>query len=208
MHGERPPDIRLDLVGDDYEAVAGVLVEHPVDLDRVAPGDDVAVVVGVADLGAVERAGALGTAFGVVEHRLGAKLERMRLLCPFGRSEGPVTGRHLGLGRVEHAEQRRPGGAIDAECAELSGARVEAQCVLAGIADDKLVIVVVAGELPEADCERVVAARIGRAVPREIGVDEAPVVPVVGCGVGDDGGRAVVPGARPSRLRDGASRFA
>ena len=41
MHVQRPPDVQLDLVGDVHEAVAGVLVEHPVDLDLVSAGDDV-----------------------------------------------------------------------------------------------------------------------------------------------------------------------
>ena len=80
MHAQTPPDVHLDLVGDVHETVAGVFLEHSVDLDPVAAGDDVAVVVRDTDLGAVELAGALGPAFGVLEHRLRAQLERM---CPF-----------------------------------------------------------------------------------------------------------------------------
>ena len=53
VHAQRPPDVHLDVVGDVHEAVAGVLLEHSVDLDVVASGDDVAVVVRDADLGAV-----------------------------------------------------------------------------------------------------------------------------------------------------------
>ena len=165
MHGERPPDVRLDLVGDDHEAVSGVLVEHPVYLDLVAPGDDVAVVVGEADLGAVELAGALGAAPGVLEHRLGAQLERMGLFGPLGRGEGPVVRRHLGLGRVEHAEQRRPGREVDVELAKVLGGRAEAELVL--VAVEKIVIVP-AESVHEVDRERAVApcappsgARIG-----------------------------------------------
>ena len=60
VHAKPPPDVHLDLVGDVHEAVAGVLVEQPADLDLVAAGDDVAVVVRGADLDAVELAGAHG----------------------------------------------------------------------------------------------------------------------------------------------------
>ena len=137
-----PPDVHLDIVGDVHEAVARVLLEHPVDLDLVAAGDDVAVVVRDADLGAVEHAGTLGPAFGVLEHRLRAQLERM---CPFdslARGEGPVVRRRLGLGRIEHGEQRRPGGEVDAELVVLLGGRAEAELVLVGAPDGQLVIVV------------------------------------------------------------------
>ena len=75
-----------------------MLLEHPVDLDLVAAGDGVAVVVGEADLGAVELAGALGSALGVLEHRLGAQLDRMRPCDPLPRGEGPIARRLLGLG--------------------------------------------------------------------------------------------------------------
>ena len=157
VHVQRPPDVQLDLVGDVHEAVAGVLVEHPVDLDLVSAGDDVAVVVRDADLGAVEFAGAFGAAFGILEHRLRTQLERMRPFHPFGRGEGPVARRRLGLGRIEHAEQRRPGREVGAEFAEVPGDRVDAQRVLAGVAAGMLVIVVVAKSIPEVDRERVVA---------------------------------------------------
>ena len=91
VHGERPLDVHLDLVGDDHEAVPGVLVEHPVDLDCVAPGDDVAVVVRGADLDTVEFAAAYRPAFAVLEHGLGPQLERMSLLGSLARREGLVA---------------------------------------------------------------------------------------------------------------------
>ena len=185
VHVQRPPDVQLDLVGDVHEAVAGVLVEHPVDLDLVSAGDDVAVVVRDADLGAVEFAGAVGAAFGILEHRLRTQLERMRPFHPFGRGEGPVARRRLGLGRIERAEQRRPGREVGAELAEVPGDRVDAQRVLAGGAAGMLVIVVVAKSIPEVDRERVVAGRIGIVV--RIGAD-------VGRGV-DDAGKCVAAAA-------------
>ena len=160
MHTQRPPDVQLDVVGDVHEAVAGVLLEHSVDLDLVAAGDDVAVVVRDADLGAVELAGAVGPAFGVLEHRFRAQLERMCPFDPLARGERPVAGPLLGLGRVEHAEQRRPGGEVDAELVVLLGGRAEAELVLVGVAAGKIVIVV-AEHVPEADRVRAVAGGIG-----------------------------------------------
>ena len=162
VHGERPSDVHLNVVGEDHEAVAGVLVEHPVDLDLVAAGDDVAVVVGEADLGAVEGAGALGSACGVLEHRLGAQLERMRSFDAIGRREGPIVGKLLGLGRVEKPEQRRPGGELDAEfieSAEVLGRCAEADLVRVGVAGEKIVILAVTDHVPVAARERVVPAR-------------------------------------------------
>ena len=181
VHGERPPDVHLHIVGDDHEAMTRMLVEQPADLDCVAPGDDVAVVVGEADLGAVELAGALGAAPGVLEHGLGAQLERMRPFDTLGRGEGPVARRRLGLGRIEHAEQRRPRGEVDAELAVLLGGRVEAELALVGVADGKLVIFVVAENVPDVDRERVAAGRIGIVVPIEADVDEVQVPVVVHC---------------------------
>ena len=206
----RPPDVHLDLVGDVHEAVARVLLEHPVDLDLVAAGDDVAVLVREADFGAVELAGALGPAFAVLEHRLGPQLERMGLLDSLGRGERPIARPLLGLGRVEHAEQRRPGGEVDVELAEVLAARAEAQRVLAGVAVGKIVIVVVAN-VPEGNRERIVAGRIGIVVRLEAGVDGAPVVPVavgavVGREVDDDGKRVLAPCALHLGARIGARR--
>ena len=169
MHAQRPLDVHLHLVGDVHEAVAGVLLEHPVDLDLVAAGDDVAVVVREADLGAVELAGALGPAFGVLPHGLGAKLERMGLLDPLARGEESIVRRRLGLGRIEHVEQRRPGGEVDAEFAEIVGDWANAQRVLVGVADGKFVIVV-AERVPEAKGKRGVTGRIGIVVRIEADV--------------------------------------
>ena len=196
MHAQRPPDVDLDVVGDVHEAVAGVLLEHPVDLDLVAAGDDVAVVVREADLGAVELAGALGPALGVVEHRLGPQLERMRPFDPPARGEGPIARRRLGLGRIEHAEQRRPGGEVDAELAVLLGGRAGAELML--VAVEKIVIV---------------AGRIGIVVRLEADVDGTPVVPdavgaVGGPQVDEVGERAVAPCAPPSGARIGAGLVA
>ena len=186
MHTQRPPDVQLDLVGDVHEAVARVLLEHSVDLDLVAAGDDVAVVVRDADLGAVELAGTLGPAFGVLPHGLGAELERMRPSDPFDRGEGPVVRRHLGLGRIEHGEQRRPRGEVDAEFVVLLGGRAEAELVLVGAPDGKLVIVV-AENVPEGDRERAVAGGIGIVVR-----------PAADVGRGVDGaGKFVAAGAFP-----------
>ena len=156
------PDVHLDLVGDVHEALARVLVEHPVDLDCVAPGDNLAVLVREADLGAVERAGAHSPARGVLEHRLRAELERMGPLDPLARGEGSVVRGRLGLGRIEHAEQRREGGEVDTEIAVVHGRRAQAEPVLVSLAHGKIVIlVVVADNVPEADRERVVVGRIG-----------------------------------------------
>ena len=105
---------------------------------------------------------------------------------PLARGEGPVVRRLLGLGRVEHAEQRRPGGEVDAELVVLLGGRAEAELVLVGVADGKLVIVV-AGNIPEVDRERAVAGGIGIIV--------RPAADV-GRGV-DDAGKRVVAGAFP-----------
>ena len=187
MHAQTPPDVHLDLVGDVHETVARVFLEHSVDLDVVAAGDDVAVVVRDADLGAVELAGALGPAFGVLEHRLRAQLERMCPFDPFVRGEGPVARRLLGLGRVEHAEQRRPGGEVDAELAVVLRGRVEVELVPVGAPDGKLVIFVVAENVPEADRERAVAGGIGIVV--------RPAADV-GRGV-DDAGKCIAAGAFP-----------
>ena len=211
MHAQRSPDVHLDVVGDVHETVAGVLFEHPVDLDLVAAGDDVAVVVRDADLGAVELAGAHGPAFGVLEHGLGTQLERMRPFDPLARRERPIAQGLLGLGRIEHAEQRRPGGEVDVEFAVVLGGRAEAELVLVGVADGELVMIVVAEEVPEVDRERVVAGRIGIVVRLEIDVDETPVVAVgaiVGRGVDDGGERGVALRALPSSTRIGAWRVA
>ena len=192
-----PPDVHLDVVGDVHEAVARVLLEHPVDLDLVAAGDDVAVVVREADFDAVELAGALGPALGVLEHRLGPQLERMGLLDPLGRGKGPIARPLLGLGRIEHAEQRRPRGEVDVELGEVLGSPAEAQRVPVVVAVGKIVIVVVEN-VAEGNRERVVAGQIGIVVRLEADVDEAPVVPaavgaVVGREVNDDGKRVLAP---------------
>ena len=190
-----------------------MLLEHSVDLDVVASGDDVAVVVRDPDLGAVELAGALGTALGVLEHRLGPQLERMRPFGPFGRGEGSIARPLLGLGRIEHAEQRRPRGAVDVEIAVVLGGRAEAEFVLAGVASGEHVILGVIEIVPEVDGKRVVAGRIGIVVRLEVNVDETQVVPVavgavVGRGVDDDGERGVALRALPSSTRIGAGRVA
>ena len=164
MHAKRPPDVHLDIVGDDHEAMAGVLVERPVNLDIVAARDDVAVVVRGADLGAVELAGALGSACGELEHRLGAQLERMQPFDAIGRREGSIVGKLLGLRRVEKPKQRRPGGDVDAELigrTEFLGVCAEAELVLVGVAGEKIVILAVAGHVPPvAARERVVPGRL------------------------------------------------
>ena len=178
VHGERPPDVRLHLVGDDHETMTRMLVEHPVDLDCVAPGDDVAVVVGVADLRAVERAGAQGSAPGVLEHRserLGPQLERVCPFDAFARAEGPVARSGLALGRIEHAEQRRPGRAVDVELAEVPGAHAEAELLLAGVADGALVFIIVGNRVPEAIGEGGGGVRMEIVAWIEADVDEAPV---------------------------------
>ena len=176
---------------------------------RSRAGDDVAVVVGVADLGAVERAGALRPALGVVEHRLGAQLERVRRFDPLGRGEGPIVRSRLGLGPVEHVEQRRPRGEVDAEFAEVSGTRVEAGLVQVGGARRQHVFLVVAERVPEVDGERVVTNRIGIVAWIKAGIDEVAVVPVaVGRGVNAAGERVVTFHVVPSKCRIGAWRSA
>ena len=197
MHAQLPPDVHLDIVSNVHEAVARMLLEHPVDLDLVAAGDDVVVVVRDADLGAVDLTSAHGPALAVLEHRLGPQLERMDLLDPLGRGKGPIARPLLGLGRIEHAEQRRPRGEVDVEFGEVLAARAEAQRVPIGVAVGKVVIVVVEN-VPEGGREPVVAGRIGIVVRLKAGVDEAPVIPVavgafVGREVNDNGKRVLAP---------------
>ena len=184
------------------------LVEHPVDLDRVAPGDDVAVVVAEADLGAVERAGALGAAPGVLEHRLRPQLQRVRTFNSLARGEGPVAGRRLGLGRVEHAEQRRPGGKVDIELAEAPGARAEAQRVLVGASGRALVLVVEI--IPEVDRIRDVDRHIGTVarIAADVGGTPEVAVAVVGRGVDGAGDGIVTLPALPSSPHFGTRRAA
>ena len=87
----------------------------------------------------------------------------------FGRTRGDedialgVGGRNfvLGLGRTEHAEQRRPGGDIGIRRAVLLGGSVEAGLVLASVADGELVILIIAEIIPEVVRDRVVAVPIG-----------------------------------------------
>ena len=110
------------------------------------------LLVGQPDLGALERAGAHGAARGVVEHRLGAELERVRSFHPVGGGEGPVVRGRLRLGRIEHREQRRPGRDVDAE---VLGARAGAH--RAPVAVGKFVRVV---------AERVLEVDQGRVAPR------------------------------------------
>ena len=93
-----------------------------------------------------------------------------------GVLEGLVARRPLGVGRVEHAEQRRPRGEVDVELGVLLGGRAKPELVLVGVAAGKIVIVV-AENVPEVDRERAVAGRI-RIVVRPAadvgrGVDDA-----------------------------------
>ena len=201
LHAQRPLDGHFDLVGDHHEAAAGVLVECLVDFDLVASGDDVAVVVAETDLGAVERAGALGAARGKLEHRLGPQLERMRPFHPFGRCKRPVARRRLGLGRVEHPEQRRPGGEFDVEVAVSLGARSEVE----------LELIVVAEVVAEVDRERVWAVHVGIVALIEVDPSETPDVTVtvradVRLGADGVGNRTVALGALTSVIRIGTWR--
>ena len=218
MHAHRPPHVHLDLVGDDHEAVPGVLVEHPVDRDRVAPGDDVAVVVGETDFGAVEASGALGPALGVLAHRLGAQLERMGAVGSLGRFERPVVVGRLFLHPIERVEQRRPGGGVGVGRVGFPGARSEAGPGLVGIAVEPVVVVivvviVVVEGVPGVDRERVVARRIGSVDRFGAGVDEVPVVPdevgaVPGGEAEGERDRSTAPCALSERVRIGARRLA
>ena len=138
---------------------------------------------------AVEPAGALGPAFGVKEHRLGAQLECVPPFDTLGRGERPVAWTHFGLGRVEHVVQRRPGGELDAEFAQVPVNRTDAERIRAGVGER----VIVAVNVPDAGRVRGGGGRIAVIARTVSRLDDAHGVSV---GVGGrfcaDGGRTVV----------------